>query len=167
MNTLDVIIFVIVLIPALLGLKNGLLKSIFSLLGILAGLFLATRYNEMLASSLSFLKLESKLVSLVSFIIIVIFTYFIFTFIAKKLAGINVATKSFDRLLGACLGILKGLVIASLFLIFTTNTFNFFSKDTIDKSKFYTSVINIAPQVYDYAMQFFPNAKDFYKELNI
>ncbi|MBK6538412.1 MAG: CvpA family protein [Ignavibacteria bacterium] len=60
MNKLDIIISVIILIPALLGLKNGLLKSIFSLAGIITGLYLATRYNDKLVSLLKFIKTDEK-----------------------------------------------------------------------------------------------------------
>ena len=75
-------------------------------------------------------------------------------------------TRTFDKILGVALGIAKGLIIASLFLIFTTNTFKVFAKDTINQSKFYTGVFNIAPDVYDYIMKLFPDAKGFYDELN-
>lgn len=79
----------------------------------------------------------------------------------------STATKSLDRIFGAGLGFFKGMIISSLFLIFTTNTFNFFSKETIDKSRFYSSVVNTAPMVYDYLIKFFPDAKNFYEQLNI
>lgn len=166
MNTLDIIILILVLIPAFLGFKNGLLRSIFSLIGIVTGLFLAVRYNDILTSYLGFLKLETKLLSLISFIFIIIALYFTSIYLAGKISRINAVTKTFDRILGVILGISKGLIIVSLFLILTTNTFNLFGKDTVDKSKFYSSVVNIAPDVYNYIQKFFPNARDFYEELN-
>ncbi|MEO8209896.1 MAG: CvpA family protein [bacterium] len=166
MNTLDIIILIIVLIPALLGLKNGMLRSIFSLAGIIAGLFLATRYNEKLTTMFGFLKIEPKLLSLISFIGIIVFIYFIAAYIARKISGLNAATKTIDKVLGVGLGIFKGLILASLFLLVTTNTFNFFNKADVSNSKFYSSIINVAPEVYNYIKQLFPNAKDFYDEFN-
>ncbi|MEO8665673.1 MAG: CvpA family protein [Ignavibacteria bacterium] len=167
MNTLDIIILVLVMIPAFLGLKNGLLRSIFSLLGIITGLILATRFNDKISSLFSFLNIEPKLLGVISFIVIILFCYFVFIYIAGKISRLNAVTKTVDRLLGIVLGILKGLIIASLFLILTTNTFNLFDKTTIGSSKFYPAIINIAPSVYNYVKQFFPNAKDFYEELNL
>jgi len=166
LNTLDIIILALVLISATLGIKKGLLRSIFSLAGILTGLFVATRYNDKLTSALGFLKLEPKLLSLISFIAIVIFVYFLSGYIAGKISGFNSVTKTFDSILGAAFGIMKGLVIASLFCIFTTNTFQLFGSETIDSSKFYVSIVGVAPKVYDYIVHFFPGAKDFYEELN-
>lgn len=166
MNTLDIIILAFVLFTAFLGLKNGLLRSIFSLVGIVSGLFFAVRYNDKLTSYFGFLKLETKLLSLISFIFIIIVFYFISVYLAGKISRMNAVTKTFDRIFGVILGISKGLIIVSLFLLLTTNTFNFFGKDTVDKSKFYSSVVNVAPDVYNYIQKFFPNAKDFYEELN-
>lgn len=165
-NSIDLMIIILVLIPAGLGLKSGLLRSIFSLAGILAGLFLATRFNDKIISALSFLKMDPKLLSLISFIGVIILCYFISVYIAGKISKLNAVTKTFDKFFGAVFGIAKGLIIASLFLIFTTNTFSLFAKETINSSKLYLSVFNIAPDVYDYLMKFFPEAKGFYDELN-
>lgn len=158
---------VLILIPALLGLKNGLLRSIFSLLGIITGLFFATRYSDQVASLFSFLKIEPRLLGVLSFILIILLCYFIFVYISGKISRINVITKTFDKLLGLVLGTLKGLIFASLFLILTTNTFKLFAAETINTSRLYPVIINIAPEVYNYMKQFFPNAKDFYEELNL
>ncbi|MDQ3020260.1 MAG: CvpA family protein [Bacteroidota bacterium] len=166
MNTLDIIILIIILIPALLGLKNGMLRSIFSLAGIIAGLFLATRYNEKLTDIFGFIKIEPKLLSLISFIGIIVFVYFIAVYIARKISGLNAATKTIDKILGVGLGIFKGLILASIFLLITTNTLNLFNKEDVSNSKFYSSIINVAPDVYNYIKQLFPNAKDFYDEFN-
>jgi len=115
---------------------------------------------------LGFIKIDAKILSLISFIVIIVFTYSILIYIANKISRFNVVTKTIDRILGAALGILKGLIIASLFLILTTNTFNFFSKEETASSKFYSSVVNVAPQIYNYIQSFFPDAKTFYEELN-
>jgi len=166
LNTLDIVIAAIILIPVLLGLKNGMLRSLFSLAGIIGGLILATSYNDRLTTHLSFLKLDDKLISLISFIAIIIFCYIISVYIARKISGINVVTRTFDRILGIGLGFLKGLVLASLFLILTTNTFHLFDKKAVDESRFYKSTINAAPEIYDFIMQIFPGAKDFYESLS-
>lgn len=165
-NSIDVVVIILVMIPAGLGLKSGLLKSIFSLAGIIAGLIVATHYNDKLISLLGFLKMDQKLISLISFIGVIIFFYGISVFLAGKISRLNAVTKTFDKVLGAALGIAKGLIIASLFLILTTNTFNLFSKETVSSSKLYPAVLNIAPDVYDQLMKFFPDAKGFYDELN-
>lgn len=166
MNTLDIIILVIVLIPTLLGLRKGLLKSIFSLAGIITGLFLATKYYDKTGSYLNFLNADPKLISLISFILILVLSYLILTYIAGKISGINAVTKTFDKIAGIALGLMKGLIIASLFLIITTNSFKVFDNNMISDSRFYLIVKNIAPDTYNLILKIFPGAKDFYEELN-
>lgn len=166
MDTLDIIISLIVVIPALLGLKNGFLRSIFSLAGIVIGLFLATRYYDKISTYISFLKFDPKIINLISFIMIIIFCYSIFILIAGKISGFNFMTRTVDKIAGVVFGLLKGLIIASIFLITTTKAFAVFSDVAVQKSKLYPAVINIAPDVYDFVKQFFPNALDFYDELN-
>lgn len=166
MNKPDIIISVIILIPALIGLKNGFLKSIFSLAGIVAGLFFATRYNDKITSALSFIKTDEKFLSILSFIAIIILTYFIFSYAAGKLSRINPIATAADKLLGILFGMLKGLIVASLLLILSENTLNIFTKNETDSSVLYSKVISVAPGVYDYIKKYFPDAKEFYDELN-
>lgn len=166
MNTLDIIILILVLISALLGLRKGFLRSILSLTGIISGLFIATRYNDRITEYFGFIHIEPKLLSLISFIAIIVFFYFLANYIARKISHFNTVTKTMDKALGAAAGIFKGLIIASLFLLLTTHTFSFFKNEDIEKSRFYSSVVNIAPAVYDYAVKIFPDAKNFYDEMN-
>lgn len=167
MNKLDIIISVIILIPALLGLKNGLLRSIFSLAGIITGLYLATRYNDKLVSLLKFMKTDEKLLGIISFIFIILSVYFIFTYISGKLSGLNFITRTIDKISGTLLGIFKGLIIGSLFLIVSAGTFKMFTEKEIAESRLYTVTVNVAPDVYNYIIRLFPEAKSFYEELNI
>lgn len=165
MNTIDIIILLIACIPALFGLKNGFLKSIFSLAGILTGFFLATKYYDKAEVYLSFLGIDRKILSVISFTCILLITYLIFVYFSKKISGLNSFTKTLDKILGAALGLFKGLILASLFLLVTTVTFSLFSKQDIEKSKLYSGIVNIAPDTYNLIMKFFPDAKNFYEEI--
>lgn len=109
--------------------------------------------------------MDEKLLYVISFIVILLITYLAFVYISKAISGINFITKTFDRIMGTAFGLLKGLILASLFLMITTKTFELFSKSNVEKSMFYSAVVNIAPDVYNYAMKFFPDAKNFYEEI--
>ena len=115
---------------------------------------------------LGFIQIDKKILSLISFILIIIIVTMIFKFISDKISGFNFVTKTIDKILGLCLGIMKGVLLASIFLLISTNTFNVFSKPEIDNSIFYNKVVNVAPEVYNYFQVIFPNLKDFYEELN-
>jgi len=165
LNTIDLIIILISCIPALFGLKNGFLKSVFSLSGILAGFFIATKYYDIVGNYLTFLPLNQKILSLISFICILLITYLFFIYFSKKLSGINAFTKTVDKLLGTALGLFKGLILASIFLLITTVAFEIFSKKEIEKSKLYSGIVNIAPDTYNFIIKMFPDAKNFYEEI--
>ncbi len=150
-----------------MGLKNGLLRSIFSLAGIITGLYLATRYNDKLVSLLKFIKTDEKLLGIISFIFIILSVYFIFTYISGKLSDLNFITRTIDKISGTLLGIFKGLIISSIFLMVSTGTFKLFTEKEIAESRLYPVTVNVAPDVYNYIIRLFPEAKSFYEELNI
>jgi len=150
----------------LLGLKNGFLKSVFSLAGLITGFFLATKFYDKSKQYLSFLNLDPGILSVISFTCILLITYLIFIYFSKAISGLNSLTKTFDKILGAALGLFKGLLLASIFLLLTTVAFNLFSKSEIEKSGLYTAVVNIAPDTYNLIIRFFPDAKNFYEEIN-
>ncbi|MBK8982447.1 MAG: CvpA family protein [Ignavibacteria bacterium] len=166
MNNLDLIISFVIIVPSLLGLQKGFLKSIFSLIGIVAGFILATSYNEILTGYISFIKLDPKILSLISFFIILISVNLILGFISQKISGFNFITKSFDRILGLMLGMMKGIILASLFLLATTKLFSAFSKKTVDESVIYPHVVDAAPGIYNYLKVILPGAGEFYNEFN-
>jgi uncharacterized membrane protein required for colicin V production len=45
MNKLDIIIVIVIAIPALIGLSKGFLRKVFSLASLILGLYLATKFN--------------------------------------------------------------------------------------------------------------------------
>ncbi len=166
MNTLDLIISFVIIVPALLGLQKGFLRSIFSLIGIVAGFILATSYNELLTGYISFLKLDPKILSLISFFIILISVNLILGYISQKISGFNFITKSFDRIFGLLFGMMKGIILASLFLLASTKLFSAFSKKTVDESVIYPHVVDAAPGIYDFLKVLLPGAGEFYNEFN-
>lgn len=166
LNTLDLIISITILILSLFGLHKGFLKSVFSLIGIVAGFLLATNYNEVLTGYLSFIKINERILSLISFLLIVVIINIILNYISQKISGFNFATKTIDKLFGFLFGMFKGIIFTSLFLLATTKLFSAFSKKTIDDSKLYPYVIDAAPGIYNNIMTLLPNAKNFYQEFD-
>jgi len=69
MNWLDIVILVLVAVSTFTGLKNGLIKSGLSLIGLLLGIFLAGLYYTTLADKLAFIPNE-KAAQIVAFILI-------------------------------------------------------------------------------------------------
>ena len=148
-----------------MGLKYGFLRGIFSLLSIIIGLYLAAKFHTGVAILLHKVIKDDKIVYVISFGMIIFVIYIAGVFIASKLSKINVITKTIDRFLGFSFGILKGLIVVSLILIFLTS-FNLISDTKTKASTLYPYVYNIAPKTYDFISSFIPISKKSFEDLN-
>lgn len=165
MNTLDIIIAAIVLSIAFLGFKRGFLVSIFSLISIIIGIILATKFHAGIALVLHKFIKDDKTLNIISFLLIFFLIYFSGVFIASKLSKISSLTKSFDKLLGAVLGIIKGLLVASLIFIFL-KSFGIISDSQIRGSYLSPYISSFAPDTFDTVSKVLPFNKKSFDDLN-
>ncbi len=164
LNKLDLAISLIITIPAIFGLRKGFLRSVFSLLGIIAGLILATRYTSELSEYFKFLKADERIVTIGTFILIMVAVYSILSYFAGKISDFNFMTKTIDRTAGLIFGAFKGAIYASLILIGLTKSFSLIGNETIESSKLYSLTIDLAPEVYNLFAAVIPGAQGFYDE---
>lgn len=149
------------IIPAALGIKKGLIKSVITTLSIILGIYLATKFHPGLNLVIRKFIEDSKWMSMISFSLIVIIVYLIGAFIAGKISKINFITKFIDKVGGFALGLLKGALIASLLLLFVSS-FGMLKKNTAADSLLYPYVYNVAPKTYNIVrLQFFDKNKEF------
>jgi membrane protein required for colicin V production len=106
MNVLDVIIIVLLIAAAIGGLANGLIKSLFSLAGVILGVVLAGRFYAGLAEHLTFIS-NSTAANIVAFAII-----FIIVMIVAAIAGF-IITKLVSAMLLGWLNRLGGAVFSA------------------------------------------------------
>ena len=124
MNLFDIIVVVILGYCVIRGIFRGLVKELFSLIGVLGGFYAAYTYYMVLAKPLSRWIANTGYLNILSFLII-----FCFVFIIISILGIiihyilNIAFLGWvDRVCGAGFGTVKGILIASVILI-TLTTF--------------------------------------------
>ena len=161
MNSLDLIILILIAIPAALGYRKGFLKSIFSLGSIILGIYLGAKFHSGFSLILQKLIKDERILDFVSFALILIITYLTGMFIASKLAKINTITKTLDKILGLTLGIFKGWVIALLVLVLI----KYFSlvNDSSFRDSFFATPF---AATYDYTASYFPSQKKNFDNLN-
>jgi len=123
-NLFDIIVVVILSYCVIRGIFRGLVKELFSLIGVLGGFYAAYTYYMVLAKPLSRWIANTGYLNILSFLII-----FCFVFIIISILGIiihyilNIAFLGWvDRVCGAGFGTVKGILIASVILI-TLTTF--------------------------------------------
>lgn len=126
MNYFDLIVSVIILFLGLKGIINGFFKEVFGLVGIVGGIFVASRFGNEVGQTLSDIvfKFENNsainftgfIVTLLAFWLIMIFAGMIF----KKLSSVS-GLSVVDRFFGFIFGASKFFLIASVIAYALTN----------------------------------------------
>jgi len=119
MNWLDIVIIVLLLVSAVGGFINGLIKSVFSLVGLIVGVVVAGRLYVPFSGLFGFIQNEN-VAKIVAFIIIFLIIIIIAAIIGVVLTKIvsTLLLGWLNRLGGAVFGIIMGTIfIASILVI--------------------------------------------------
>ena len=120
MVILDYILLAIIILMGVLGLRRGLIQSVGSIVGIIIGTLVASRFYMVIANLFG----GSNLTSLLTFIVILSVTVklvgIIFWLLGKifKIITILPIISHFDRFLGLILGLVEGLLVLAVILNF-------------------------------------------------
>lgn len=134
-NYFDVVIISIIIILALKGLFTGLIREACSILGIIGGILVASKFSVDFGVWLnSFLKLQSQtLVNLIGFMVILGFIWIASLFLAEGLVGLFRLTKikfeKLNRILGVLFAGSKAFLILSV-ILFTFSEIHLLSNFT-------------------------------------
>jgi membrane protein required for colicin V production len=158
LNALDIIILVLIILPAIFGLKKGLIKSVFSYISIVAGIILSVKFNS---GFVLILKPIIKDPKLITFVLIILTVYLLGVFVASKLSKLNFISGTIDKVGGFLFGGLKGILFVSLSLLLM-DSFSMIPKTQKSGSFLYTYVSQAAPSTYNFVKDVIPfNKKDF------
>lgn len=154
MNWLDALIVVILILSLVTGFINGLVKEVASLAALILGIWGAIRFSSFTAAKLyDYFDMSGKYVGIIAFLItfgiIVVVIHFI-GILADKI--VTAASLGFiNRILGIVFGLLKSVLIMSVFFVIL-NAIDakrpFLPKKTIEESKFYSPISDIAPAIF-------------------
>lgn len=164
MNWLDILIAIIVTLPAFFGYRKGFLRKLFGILGLLAGFFVAVRFYSLLFDVLSkFMKNDPVITKVISFLLIIAAVYILFLWIATFMANMNSGTKTIDKITGAITGFIQGLILASILLV-NLSYMNMPEQQIRNSSLTYSTIIKIAPAIFDRIIDVTPGIKTTYEE---
>ena len=161
MSWLDIAIIVVIGITAFVGLKNGIIKTVLTLAGVIVGVILAGRFYVALAEKLTFIPQET-LARVVAFAIILIGVILIVSIIAgvlKWLASI-VLLGWVNRLGGALLGLIMGAIFCGALLAIWTK-FLGISEPVAESAlanfllDYFPIVLALLPEEFDSVRSFF------------
>ena len=124
MHYLDIIILIIIIASVIEGGFQGFIYELCSLLGLVAGFFLAVRFFTLLAEHLDFIPIPAWIVKVLAFLLILVVSNLIFRLVGKSLRAIlrKIFMGWLDRLAGAVFGLARGVIIVlliTLIMLFT------------------------------------------------
>ncbi len=167
MNALDVVVLLVLALFAFRGFKNGFIKEVLGLVGIIAACFIAFHYmgslSEFLANHIS---VNPKYIPYFSAIVLFLGTLIvvelIIVFLTKLLQAVALGLP--NRILGLVLSVIKAGVIISVILLVLAG-FNEPSERYQKESLIYPYVMMMAPAAYDVIAWVFPGVKSFEKTI--
>jgi len=112
MNWLDIVLLVALVIPTFIGLKQGLIKAVLSLVGLIVAVVLASNFYESLAGLLGFLP-NQDVANIVAFVLILVGVMIVASLLARLLKFmISIVMLGWvNHLGGAVFGFLMGTVL--------------------------------------------------------
>ncbi|AXI99641.1 membrane protein required for colicin V production [Cyclonatronum proteinivorum] len=160
---IDILILVPLAVAAFSGFRNGLLREVLGLGGVLLALFLGFRYMTEVRFWLEpYIVTEEVWLSVLAFIIIFGLVFGGMQLLIRLLEGIlKAALLSVpNKLLGMCFGLFKsGLFLSLIFILLLA--FEQPSEEARQSSVLYPIVVQVAPMAYDLLAHVYPNTDSF------
>jgi uncharacterized membrane protein required for colicin V production len=117
MNWLDILIVLLVTLPAFFGYRKGFLRKLLGIAGIVLGFILAVKFYDSLTPVFSAVIKENRtFVNVISFLFIIGVVYGASIWLARFMSGINSGTSIIDKVLGTAVGFLQGVIVSSVLL---------------------------------------------------
>ncbi len=125
MNGLDLLVLIVILAFVARGLHRGLIKEVFTTLGLFGGLYLAVFETGKIVYYLTPYIPSKFLAYLVAFFVVFFFVYFVVMMIGDALAKLIkvLMLGFFDSFLGGVLGFVEGFFIAGALLLIIYKAF--------------------------------------------
>jgi len=164
LNYVDYTIIALVLIGFILGFKDGLVRKVIGVIGLVVAIVVAFQYSVTVGSFLSpIFDNEENLAEIVAGILIFLFIIFIFSVIKRIIHPADKVNKFLNQILGGLAGALQMLFFISGFLLFL-NVFKYPAESTREASFLYTSVYNVIPTTVDFIIGEHSTASDFIRD---
>lgn len=164
MNYLDIIIGIILIIFALGGLKNGIIREAFSLVAFIVGIYGAFKLSDWAGSWLGkLINVSPEWMSVISFIVVFIALALLISWLGKLLSDLFASLNLgfVDKLGGLVFGVAQGFLLIGV-LILLLDFFgvkDVLKEETREGSKLYKTSERVATWIYD-------NKDGWFKKLN-
>jgi len=181
LNYLDIFIVAVLAIGFLLGFKDGLVRKIIGLIGLIVAFAVAFEFSDKAALIILPVFQDEYFANIVAgiliFLIVILITSiikrivhpldktnrFINQFLGGVVGVIHKTNRFINQFLGGVVGVIQIVFFLSGFLLFL-NIFNLPSKSSENKSILYSKVYNVIPNSIDFVIGHRSKATDFIKD---
>ena len=164
MNYLDYIIILVVLVGFLLGFKDGLVRKIIGIIGLIVGVALAFQFSGKLGKILiGFLNNDEYLSNLVAGILIFLAVILIATILKRIIHPFDKVNRLINQFLGGIIGAIQIIFFLSAVFLFL-NVFSFPKAEQRKGSLTYNFVSDLIPKTIDFVMGTSSKAADYIKQ---
>jgi membrane protein required for colicin V production len=164
LNYLDYIILVIAIIGFILGFKDGLIRKIIGLIGLIIAIVLAFQLGSKAGKLFtSFFNEDDYLASLIAGVIIFFGILLITSIIKRLIHPTDKVNNLINQSLGGIIGIIQMLFFTSTFCLFL-NIFSYPKATDRNNSAFYDFVLNLIPKTTELIIGSRSNATEFIKD---
>jgi membrane protein required for colicin V production len=160
LNYIDYIIIVFFVVGFILGFKDGMIRKLIGLAGILIGIFLAVKFSEPFGRLLApFFNNEPYLSGIIGGLVIFIITIIAASVIKRLVHPHDKVNKLVNQISGGIIGSIQILFFLSVIFLLL-GVFNFPNEKTAAKSWLYKPVHGIIPGTIGFLI----GGKDFIKD---
>lgn len=157
MCTLDIIILICFALTVVSGIWRGFIAQVVSLASVIAGIWLAFHFSEMVCEWLRqyFPNVSETILNIAGFVLILLVVSLLLHLVGKLILGLFKAVDLgwLNWFLGIIFSLLKGaLIIGLLLILFDTLNLKFelVKPETIDQSVLYAPIRDAAYKVFPY-----------------
>ncbi len=160
MSWLDIVIIVILAVAAFTGLKAGIIKVLFTVVGIVVGVVLAGRFSDSFAGVLTFIDPNwAKIAAFAIILVAVLIISGILAAVLSKLISL-VLLGWVNRLAGAVVGVVVGAIFVSAILAIWVKYLGI--GDAVANSALANFLLDTFPMVLGLLPSEFDSVRDFF-----
>lgn len=165
MNYVDYFILFIALVGFLLGFKDGLIRKLIGLVGLIAGIGFAFEFSDDLGKILTpFFNKDEYLANVISGILIFLVIVLTASILKRIVHPLDKVNRFVNQMIGGIIGIIQIIFFLSGFFLFL-NIFGVPSQEARKDALLYNTVANIIPVSFDLVIGHRSKASDLFKDL--
>ncbi|HSL88671.1 MAG TPA: CvpA family protein [Ignavibacteriaceae bacterium] len=163
MNTVDIIIFIVLLVGFILGFKDGFVRKLIGLLGLIVAVFLTALFSSRLGVVIEkVFDIELYLAEIIGGIILFLGTILIFSILKRIIHPFDKVKSLINQLVGGAVGAIELLFFLSAVLLLL-NIFNIPDKKVQDNSLLYNHTYNVIPFTINNLKDYTPSTEEIIK----